>query len=188
MLLRCLYQNLSPGPSPAVSPSATFMLRGHPGGPRNPASIPTAGCAQHHCKGRCSPESSPRGCPPCVTVDRPRADSEAMGPLNARTAAAAGTVFPAWVCEPAAHRATFKSSSSKPRPPHSPQCQAATNGDRTESTPWGPEITAEAAQLTEDKQGQTREEGQRLEGSVALAGGRASGRAWEQHHLPGQML
>lgn len=164
------------------------MLRGHPGGPWNPASIPRAGCTQHHCKGRYSPESSPRGCPPCVTVGRPRADSEAMGPLNAHTAAAAGTMFPAWVCEPAAHRATFKSSSSKPRPPHSSQCQAVTDGDRTESTPWGPEITAEAAQLTEDKQEQIREEGQRLEGSVALAGSRASGRAWEQHRLPGQML
>ena len=158
------------------------MLRGHPGGPWNPASIPRAGCTQHHCKGRYSPESSPRGCPPCVTVDRPRADSEAMGPLNAHTAAAPWTMFPAWVCDP---RPTEQPSKAALQ---SHVRQAVIDGERTESTPWGPEITAEAVQLTEDKQEQTREEGQRLEGSVALAGSRASGRAWEQHRLPGQML
>ena len=64
-----------------------------------------------------------------------------------------GTVLPARVCERGARGATFRGSSSKPHPSPSSRCRAVTDRDSTESTRRGPEITAEVAQLTEDRRG-----------------------------------
>lgn len=145
-------QNLSPGSTPAAPPSATFTLRGHPGWGRSPAPVSTSGTHPAQLEGPVHSGKQPSGCLPSATVDGPEGRFGSQDSWMHTQPQWPGTVLPARVREQGARRATFKGSSSKPHPSPSSQCQAVTDRDRTESTPQGPEITAEATKLTEDKQ------------------------------------